>query len=170
MEKNLSGTIVNNAVFKYEDLPQVYKDCISIDLPNFVIEDGNMYEVKGQKGRPQEFVNYYLKQLTGNDQPITDDNGDIPIPQEVYKMYDIETRTNFCRLGYAYSSVYPFGGSGNYNFGYCGVVIGLLRDGGFLCVGYDVNPYFAPNREIGYFAVHGQDGDTINKFVFFPGV
>lgn len=164
----LSGTIINNAVYTYENLPQVYKDCIDIDLPNFEIFDENDYEINGQKGRPQEFVHYYLSQLSGNTQPIFNDENEIPIPQKVYELYDIESRTNFNHIGYGFSAVYPFGGSGIYNYGYCGVVIGRLISGDFLCAGYDVNPYFAPKREICYFALYGQNADSINKFVFFP--
>lgn len=166
-DEQLSGTIVNNAVFNYDELPEVYKESIIIELPNFEI-DNFEFEEKGQKGRAQEFVYHYLKQISGNEQPYLDENNEIPIPQNLYKLYDIDTRTNFNCIGYGFSAVYPFGGSGIYNYGYCGVVIGRMLSGDFICCGYDVNPYFSPNREICYFAVRGQDADSINKFVFFP--
>lgn len=168
MNDYLSGTIVNNAVYNYDELPEVYKESIKLDLPNFIIGDNNEYENDGKKGRPQEFVKYYLEQLSGNEQPIFNDDGVIPKPKKIYEMYDKDTLTNFNCIGYGFSAVYPFGGAGLYNYGYCGVVIGRLLTGDFLVAGYDCNPIYAPSREVCYFAVYGQDGDSIDKFVFFP--
>lgn len=166
-DKYQSGDLVNDAVFKMEEIPPYYENLIDIPLPAFTIPNNNYYEQQGKKGCGNEFVYYYLKQLTGNPQPIELD-GKIPFPKDIYKMYD--NVTDYPNVGYGYSVVAPFGGANLYGYGSCGVVLSILRDGSFLCAGYDMKPFHAPTRQVCIFNISGTDIESIDKFKFFKPV
>lgn len=165
-----SGDIVNNAVFKLEEIPPFYEQFIELDLPNFNILQNNFFEQRGKKGCANEFVYYYLTQLTGNPQPLEDGSGKIPFPKDLYKLYDESTVTNYPNVGYGYSVVAPFGGTNLYGYGSCGVVLSILRDGSFLCASYDTKPYHAPSRQVCIFNISGTDIESIDKFKFFKPI
>lgn len=163
-----SGILINDAVFKLEETPPIYLDLIELDLPNFTIPLNNGFELLGKKGCANEFVYYYMKQLTGNEQPYLNDSGTIPFPKDLYKLYPEETITNYPNVGYGFSVVAPFGGANLYGYGSCGVVLSILRDGSYLCAGFDMRPYYAPKRQITIYAISGTDIESIDKFKFFP--
>lgn len=160
-----SGKLVNESIFTIETLPIYYKENIIQEMPNFSIPTNNIFSQNGKKGCANEFVYYYLKQLSGNEQPILNENGEIPKPKDLYKLYN--EVSNFPNVGNGFSVVSPFGGANLYNYGFCGVVIAQLQDGSFLACGYDMKPFYAPSREIIFFNINGLDIESIDKFKFF---
>lgn len=168
-----NGDIVGG-VFLWENLPDIYKDVIKIDLPNKITGNDNWFCKHGAKGTQNEFVYYYLTQLENNEQPKSDETGENPKPQDLYKIY--YNSPNKCRIthkptiGYGFSSKYNFGNATMKMVGNSGVVIGVFSDGGFLCASFNQKPYLATSRDICYFKLDGVDKDAKDNLLFFSPI
>lgn len=54
--------------------------------------------------------------------------------------------------------------------GHTGLVAGVMDDGGFILVSYNIPPRLAPSREPVYSYVDGMPKDAGDEFIFFSGI
>lgn len=162
---------VQGQSYTWDKLPKKYKKHVTI--PDFKEEyldkPGNNYVQTGNKGQCTELTWAYMNQLWKGKQPTDDgQTTDGYRVHEVYKKKGAKT-THKPTVGYGFSSTTPYGGAGG-EHGHTGLVAGVMDDGSFILVSYNLPPKLAPAREPVYSVVDGMPKDAGNKFIFFSGI
>src|SRR5699024_5277154 len=73
-------------------------------------------------------------------------------------------------VGYGFSSSAPYAGASATPPGHTGLVAGVMDDGGFIIVSYNLPPEPAPSREPIYSYIDGMPKDAGDDFIFLYGI
>lgn len=163
---------VKEGSWEWKDVPKKYKKHITIPKfdKKYVETSDNHFPETGNKGQCTELTWAYMNQLYKGNQPSDDGSPtDGYRVHEVYKKEGADT-TNKPTVGYGFSSSAPYGGASKTPPGHTGLVAGVMDDGGFILVSYNVPPAPAPSRKPVYSYVDGMPKNAGDKFKFFSGV
>lgn len=166
-----SGKVTHGS-WVWKDVPEKYKKQITIPKfkDEYLDKPGNNFPATGNKGQCTELTWAYMNQLWKGKQP-TDDGSvtDGYRVHEVYKKKGAKT-THKPTVGYGFSSSAPYGGASATPPGHTGLVAGVMDDGGFIVVSYNIPPKMAPAREPVYSYIDGMPKDAGDEFIFFSGI
>ncbi|HCW0036304.1 TPA: hypothetical protein O9M52_002588 [Staphylococcus aureus] len=163
---------VKEGSWTWDDMPKKYKKHVTIPKfkKEYLDKPGNNYVTTGNKGQCTELTWAYMNQLWKGKQPTDDGTTtDGYRVHEVYKKKGAKT-THKPTVGYAFSSSAPYGGASSTPPGHTGLVAGVMDDGGFILVSYNIPPKMAPSREPVYSYVDGMPKDAGDKLIFFSGI
>lgn len=163
---------VKEGSWTWEDMPKKYKKHVTIPKfkKEYLDKPGNNFVQTNNKGQCTELTWAYMNQLWKGKQP-TDDGSttDGYRVHEVYKKKGAKT-THKPTVGYGFSASAPYGGAHSTPPGHTGLVAGVMDDGGFILVSYNLPPKEAPSRVPVYSYVDGMPKDAGDKFIFFTGI
>lgn len=163
---------VKEGSWTWEDMPKKYKKHVTIPKfkKEYLDKPGNNFVQTDNKGQCTELTWAYMNQLWKGKQP-TDDGSttDGYRVHEVYKKKGAKT-THKPTVGYGFSASAPYGGARITPPGHTGLVAGVMDDGGFILVSYNLPPKEAPSRVPVYSYVDGMPKDAGDKFIFFTGI
>lgn len=166
-----SGKVTEGG-WTWEDMPKKYKKHVTIPKfkKEYLDKPGNNFVATNNKGQCTELTWAYMNQLWKGKQP-TDDGSrtDGFRVHEVYKKEGAKT-THKPTVGYGFSASAPYGGAASTPPGHTGLVAGVMDDGGFILVNYNLPPSEAPSRVPIYTYVDGMPKDAGDKFIFFSGI
>ncbi|HDF3152068.1 TPA: hypothetical protein PEE30_002649 [Staphylococcus aureus] len=166
-----SGRVTEGS-WTWEDLPEKYKKHVTIPKfrKEFLNKPGNVFVNTGNTGQCTELTWAYMNQLYGEGQPTDDgQTTDGFRVHEVYKKKGAKV-THKPTVGYAFSSSSPYGGAAATPPGHTGLVAGVMDDGGFILVSFNLPPKPAPSRVPIYSYVDGMPKDAGDDFIFFSGI
>lgn len=163
---------VKEGSWTWEDIPKKYKKHITIPKfdEDYLDKPGNNFVATGNKGQCTELTWAYMNQLHKGKQPT--DDGTRTDGYRVHEVYEKKGAdvTHKPTVGYAFSASAPYGGAAATPPGHTGLVAGVMDDGGFIIVSYNLPPEPAPSREPIYSYVDGMPKDAGDDFVFFSGI
>lgn len=163
---------VKEGSWTWDEMPKKYKKHVTIPKfdEEYLDKPGNNFPSTGNKGQCTELTWAYMNQLHKGKQP-TDDGSttDGYRVHEVYKKKGAET-THKPTVGYGFSASAPYAGAATTPPGHTGLVAGVMDDGGFIIVSYNLPPKPAPSREPIYSYIDGMPKDAGDDFIFFSGI
>lgn len=163
---------VKKGSWTWDDMPKKYKK--QVTLPKFdedyLDKPGNNFPSTGNKGQCTELTWAYMNQLHEGKQPT--DDGSTTDGYRVHEVYEKKGAdiTHKPTVGYGFSSSDPYAGATATPPGHTGLVAGVMDDGGFIIVSYNLPPEPAPSREPIYSYIDGMPKDAGDDFVFFSGI
>ncbi|OEK58875.1 phage tail tip lysozyme [Staphylococcus equorum] len=166
-----SGEVTEGS-WTWDEMPKKYKKHVTIPEfdEEFLDKPGNNFPSTGNKGQCTELTWAYMNQLHKGKQPT--DDGSVTDGYRVHEVYEKEgaDTTDKPTVGYGFSSSSPYAGAAATPPGHTGLVAGVMDDGGFILVSYNLPPEPAPSREPIYSYVDGMPKDAGDDFVFFSGI
>lgn len=163
---------VKEGSWTWEDMPKKYKKHVTIPKfdEDYLDKPGNNFPSTGNKGQCTELTWAYMNQLHKGKQPT--DDGSTTDGYRVHEVYEKKGAdvTHKPTVGYGFSSSDPYAGAAATPPGHTGLVAGVMDDGGFILVSYNLPPEPAPSREPIYSYVDGMPKDAGDDFVFFSGI
>ena len=163
---------VKKGSWTWDDMPEKYKKHVTIPKldKDYLDKPGNRYVNTGNKGQCTELTWAYMNQLHKGTQPTDDGTTtDGYRVHEVYKKKGADT-THKPTVGYGFSASPPYAGAAVKPPGHTGLVAGVMDDGGFIIVSFNLPPEPAPSREPVYSYIDGMPKDAGDDFIFFSGI
>lgn len=163
---------VKKGSWTWDDMPEKYKKKVTIPEfdEEYLDKPGNNFPSTGNKGQCTELTWAYMNQLHKGKQPT--DDGSTTDGYRVHEVYEKEGAdlTHKPTVGYGFSSSAPYAGASATPPGHTGLVAGVMDDGGFIIVSYNLPPEPAPSREPIYSYIDGMPKDAGDDFIFFSGI